>query len=96
VGLTAGLLDTYALGNLPASVTTVYGVQVGIQAAKAEPGDGNAKIVTRSGGTNYAPNTYSLGTSYTELTELHEVDPATSAAWTPSGVNALEVGMEVA
>jgi hypothetical protein len=93
---TSGLRDTYALADLPASVTTVFGVVVAASLFKSDAGSGAAKIVTRSGGTNYAPNTYTLNTTPTEYVELQEVDPATAVAWTPSGVNALEVGMEVA
>ena len=94
---TPGVRDSYALADLPSSVTTVFAVQACVVMAKSDAGTGNAKIVTRSGGTNYAPTTYTLGTTFTEYRELQETDPATSfAAWTPTTVNALEVGMEVA
>jgi hypothetical protein len=95
-GSTVGLKDSYALADLPASVVTVCGVQVFAAMLKADAGLGSAKILTRSGSTDYTPNTYSLSTTPTEFTELMEVDPATAVAWTPAGVNALEVGMEVA
>jgi hypothetical protein len=95
-GSTVGLKDSYALADLPASVVTVCAVQVCASLLKADAGLGSAKILTRSGSTDYTPNTYSLSTTMAEFTELKETDPATAVAWTPAGVNALEVGMEVA
>lgn len=93
---TVGQKDTYALADLPAGVTAVYGVRVNGYFAKSDAGLASAKIVTRSGGTDYAPTTRTLTTSYLEFSEIRETDPATSAAWTPANVNALQVGMEVA
>ena len=92
----AGDKDTYALSDLAANVTTVFGVQVDAVMAKSDAGTGSAKIVTRSGGTDFVPNTYGLQTSYVEYRELQETDPATSAAWTVAAANALQVGMQVA
>jgi hypothetical protein len=88
--------DAYTLPDLPATVTTVYGVQVAATMAKSDAGSGAAKILTRSDDTDYTPNTYTLGTSWSETLELSEADPATTLAWTPAGVNALQVGMQVA
>ena len=36
-----------------------------------------------------------LGTSYALYDDRFEIDPATGAAWTKSGVDALQVGVEV-
>jgi hypothetical protein len=93
---TVGEHDTYALADLPASVTTVYGVQSCTVANKSDAGTGSMKPMIRSGGSNYYGSTYALNTTPTEYMELWEQDPATAAAWAPAAVNAAEAGMEVA
>lgn len=92
----SGNKDTYAFSNLPAGATNVYGVQVCARMAKSDSGAKGMNLVTRSGGTDYAPTTRTLSTSYQEFTELKETDPATGSLWTPSGVNAAEFGVQVA
>jgi hypothetical protein len=94
-GDVTGYKDSYVMPDLPANTGSVCGVQVAATMARSDVGVGNAKILTRSGGTSYTPTSYALTTIYTESIELKELDPATSAAWTPSGVNALELGIEV-
>ncbi|HTK39493.1 MAG TPA: hypothetical protein VL362_01370 [Patescibacteria group bacterium] len=92
----AGTRDTYSMNDLPAGVTTVYGVQNNIIAKKTDAGSISLKPVTRSGGTNYYGSTVSLGTSDTVISDLRSTDPATSSQWAASAVNSMESGMEVA
>lgn len=87
--------DTYAIGDLPAGVTTVYGIQLGGMMAKSDATLAQARYVLRSGGTDFAGLTRVLTTTYTGYYELYENNPATSGAWTPSAVNNVEAGMEV-
>lgn len=93
---TTGQADTYAMSDLPGGISTVYGLQFNATMAKSDATLGQSKIRVRSGGTNYTGTTYALSTTYQEYSELREVDPATSAQWTPSNVNGVEGGMEVA
>lgn len=92
---TVGQKDTYAITDLPAGVTSVYGVQVAALMAKSDAGAASAKPVTRVSGTDYAPDTIVLTTSYVESLKTWDLDPA-GAAWTPAKVNGMEIGMEAA
>lgn len=92
---TTGQKDSYAMADLPAGVTSVYGVQVTGQMAKSDATLGQARYIVRSGGTDYGGTTRALTTSYTTYSEVYETDPATGVGWTPTGVNNLETGMEV-
>ncbi len=93
---TTGLRDTYAMADLPAGVSSVYGVQVVGYMAKSDASAGSAKLVLRSGGSLFYDATRALSTSYQSYYALYESDPATSIPWSISGVNGLETGMEVA
>lgn len=96
-GSAAGVKDTYATTDLPAGITTVYGVQVAAVAKKTDAGTRSLKTTVRSGGTDYSDAAgTALTTSDTTVLSMRSVDPATGVAWTPTGVNALEVGVEVA
>lgn len=92
---TSGAVDTYTLTDLPATATTVYGVQHNVIARKGDAGEVSLKPVIRSGGANYSPTATPLVASDVAISELYEQDPATAAAWTVANVNALESGMEV-
>jgi hypothetical protein len=88
-------IDLYAVTDLPAGVTTVHGVQTNIVAAKSDAGAKGVKIVRRSGGTNYIEaSSHTLSTTYVPWSLLDQTDPATSATWTASAVNGLEVGWQ--
>jgi hypothetical protein len=92
---TTGQKDTYALDNLPASATSVYGVQVNANILKSDASASQSRIVIRSGGTDYGGTTRALSTSAITYTETYNQNPNTSASWTAANVNGLEAGMEV-
>ena len=52
--------------------------------------------IVRSGGTTYATANLAVPKdgNYHSRSTLYATDPATSAAWTPAGVNALEIGVK--
>ena len=93
---TTGAGDTYAMADVPAATSSVKGIQTTLFAAKSDAGTKSIKPRIRSGGTTYVGSATALGTSYTSIQEIRETDPATSAAWTASGVNAIEAGFEAA
>ena len=93
---TTGNRDTYAMADLPAGTANVYGVQTNVIAKKSDAGAMSLKPVVRSGATNYYGSATVLTSSDIVITDVRSQDPNTSAAWTPTGVNALEAGMEVA
>lgn len=91
-----GTRDTYSMSNLAGSTGTIFGVQNNIIASKTGVGAASLKPVVRSGGTDYYDATLGLGASPVLSSVIRETDPATSAAWTATNVNAVEVGAEVA
>lgn len=93
---TVGNRDSYTVADLPAGTWSVKGVQVAAVTQKSDAGAASIKTVLRSGGTNYYGPTKVLGTAWQTIMDLRETDPATSVAWTAAGVNAAEIGVEVA
>jgi hypothetical protein len=96
-GATAGLRDTYATADLPAGVTAVHGVQLGVIAKKSDAGAKAVKTVLRSGGTDYPDSVAQTANSSDAYhRSLRLLNPNGSVAWTPTTVNAMEIGVEVA
>lgn len=91
---TAGQKDTYGMGDITHTPLSIIGVQVNIAALKDDAGARSIKPVTRSGGTDYSGTEQALSTAQVYYREIRETDPATSAAWTKTGVNAAEFGVE--
>lgn len=91
----SGHRDTYAMTDLPGSVATVYGVQNVAIANKDNTGVISVKQALKSGSSVYYGSNTLMTTTYTTYTDLREQDPNTSAAWTASGVNAAEAGVEI-
>jgi hypothetical protein len=92
---TVGDKDTYAMGNLPTTPLTILAVCPLIIAKKTDAGTRAIVPVIRSGGTDYEGTDAYLGTSYDVYREAFIEDPDTAAAWTESGVNAMELGPKV-
>lgn len=92
---TQGHKDTYAMGNLASTNVSVYGVQVSLVVQKDNTGSKYLRPVVRSGSTDYNGTSVALNTSWEGIHEIWEQDPNTSANWTPTNVNAVEVGQEV-
>jgi hypothetical protein len=88
--------DTYQMGDLPAGINTIFGVQTNVIAKKTDAGNISLKPVVRSGTTNYYGTTYGLTSNDKTYYDLRSTDPNTSSAWTASGVNNMESGMEIA
>jgi hypothetical protein len=95
-GSTVGTKDSYALADLPAGVSVVHGVQVTLMAKKTDAGARSIKALVRSAGADYSDVATALSTVDATVCSVRQVDPATSAAWTLSAVNALEAGVEIA
>lgn len=93
---TAGQRDLYAMEDLAALTTTVYGVQVTSTAHKTDSAVRSVKNLVKSGATVTASATKTLAISPTLLSSIYQANPTTSAQWTPAEVNAMETGVEVA
>lgn len=91
---TPGQIDLF---TFPAISPTgpVTAVQVVLCERKDDVGARTTAVEYRSsGGTNYVGvNNFSPGSSYLMDRQIYETDPATSAAWTVSGVNGGEFGI---
>lgn len=95
---TTGNIDSYAIGNLAITPSSVAGVQVCTVAKKTDGGVRNTGSVIRSGGTNYdhgSSKPFILTSGYTTNVDIWELDPNGSIAWTGTSVNALEAGVKL-
>jgi len=82
--------------NLPSYVTEVLAVGALAVLRRTDATTREARVLVNSNGTEQLGTTRSLTTTYQGSTiAVMETDPDTAAAWTLSGVNALEVGYEV-
>lgn len=93
---TSGHTDTYTTSDVPSGVASVLAVQVHGVALKTDSGAMSVKGAVKSGATTYAGSAVALATTATTFLDLRTTDPNTASAWTVSGVNALEVGVQVA
>jgi hypothetical protein len=95
-GVNVGDKDTYNFANMVHNPSAIFGSQLCLAVAKDDSGARSVKPCTRSGGANYSGAATALSTSQLYVTEIRETDPATSAAWTKTNLNAAEFGAEVA
>lgn len=93
---TTNEIDTYALSNLSGTIDSIKAVALTARAAyDGSPTPTHIQLGVRSGGTDYFATNFSPPSSFGFLGQrILEVDPATSAAWTESNVNAAEAGMK--
>lgn len=75
---------------------TINEVRVNIGLRNLDPPQTSFEVVVRVGSTNYAHPTSILNTSqtYADFTRTFTVNPATSAAWTLSDIESLQVGIK--
>lgn len=92
---TAGHKDSYAMGDLSAITGTIFGVQVSAAALKDDAGARSLKVGVRSSTTDSVDAGTALSTSQLYYSRILQTDPATTAAWTESGVNAAQALVEV-
>lgn len=91
---TAGQRDTY---NFPALglTGTVKAVKTSLYVAKSDAGARTIATVQRISGTNYDGATMAPGTSFMYLSQVDNVSPATSSAWTTTEIDATETGIKL-
>lgn len=93
---TAGDSDLYATAGLTDSPDTIYAVQVRAFARKTDTGLRTLKAKAVSGATDGDGVAVPLSTAYGIVATIYQTDPDTGVAWTASGVNAAQIGMEIA
>lgn len=90
----------FTLSNLPADVTSVRGIIPFVRAAKIDGGDGNIQVSLSPDGVNYdiGPDT-PITTAFTfwpnnSAPFVSEINPATSAPWTPIEFNGARIRID--
>lgn len=92
---TATTKDTYAMGDLPTVPTAVKGIQIVTQDRKTDAGTRTLRHVVRRSSTDYESADLVMTDSFQMHATIRELDPSTSAAWTESGINAMEAGIKL-
>jgi hypothetical protein len=94
---TPGDTDVYGLSALstPGTPQVVAGVAVSARGWKTDAGGRTARVNLLSGSSTLSGATIAITTSAMWFEKITETDPATSGAWTVSGVEAVRAGIEV-
>lgn len=89
-------LDLYAFGDLSHDPAAIHAVQIVSVTRKEDSGTAVLQTKSRVGGTTRdAGASFGPATSYAMTRVILDEDPDTAAAWTQSGINAAEFGLEV-
>lgn len=92
---TANQIDTFRMTDCPIPSGSVYGVQHVLGAKQDGGAARRVSSVQRSASVDYVGTSQALSGSYSFLLDPKTVNPATSAAYTVSEVNALEAGYKL-
>lgn len=88
-------LDLYTLSDLAGTIGQVKCVQVqALAKADGVPTPQNLQLSLRASNTNYFSSNKALPSVSKQLSHIWETNPATSAVWTESAVNGLEIGVK--
>jgi len=88
--------ELFGMQDLTAATGTIYGAQLNLAALKSDAGTRSIKSLIKSGSSEILGSTIALSTSQLYTLQIQVTDPATSVAWTESGINAVNCGAEVA
>jgi hypothetical protein len=89
--------DTYVTGDMAGTIDSVKCVQIQSRTrSEGAPTPTNLKLVARSGATDYLSGNKAVLAAEKALYNLWETNPADSAAWAESDVNALQIGIKSA
>lgn len=92
---TAGNIDLFNMHALTGTISNVLAVQVIGSYRKDDASTREVQQQLVSGATQVEGAIYSIPGSYIYATDLYVLDPDTSANWTISAVNALQVGYKL-
>ena len=94
---TVGDKDLYGFGNMSHTPSSIYGVVVTASALKDDAGSRSIRLLAKSSSSEANSGAdIALSTSRTRAIGVFETNPATSAAWTKSGVDGAQFGITVA
>jgi hypothetical protein len=92
---TPGQQDLYNITSLTGNPTAISAVQIKVCAQKDDSGTRTIAPVNESSSVTTVGTEQALSANLLYYSNLYETDPATSAAWTTSGVNNLKIGQKV-
>jgi hypothetical protein len=92
---TTGQADLYNIAAIPTTPVSVVAVTTRGLAQKSDAGSRVGAVQVKSGGTTVASPSTALSTTWGWLWRTDTTDPATGAAWTPTGVNNAQIGPTV-
>lgn len=88
--------DLYDYAAVPTTLASIHGIQINTVVRETDASDFTLKTLVYSGTTLSADTAQAIaGTSYEVLHRVVELDPDTSSAWTSSGINSAQFGIEV-
>jgi len=89
-------MDLYTIDQLPTTgIQSIIGVVSKLYWKKSDAGLRNGQLQVKSGATQVTGPDTIMGSTYTYTYRVDTTDPATAAAWTVAGVNALQIGQKV-
>lgn len=91
----SGDKDLYDFAALGVSPSSIKGVVVTACVKNPEGGSINGKLCVKSSSSEAQSSAKAVGVAYKCIQEIFKTNPSTSAAWTESGVNAAQFGLEV-
>jgi hypothetical protein len=92
---TAGNTDLYNLQTIDSSASTIYALKTTVVARKSDVGTQNIQLVTKTGSTTQESSSQSLTNDYVEFSETFLQNPDTTANWTTSEINSIQVGFKI-
>lgn len=90
-----GAQDMYNFSNLTTTPNKIDAVQLSVWASKTDAETRQMATLVKSGTTVTTSKNYNLPTNHLDMNRIENLDPATGAAWTPTGVNALQAGFKI-
>lgn len=92
----SGTKDTYTTENLALSPgDKIIGVQANAVVSTVEAGTASAKLVFRSGSTEYTSAPLNVSSSPLTISSIYPKNPNTASDWSEATVNDTEIGIEV-
>lgn len=92
---TPGDKDLYSFEDLPFSPAAIGGIGIHAYMIKTSSGARTARLITRSGGTDYEGGDITLAETPVSYSQYRDVDPDTTSAWTESDLNSAQFGVKV-
>lgn len=88
----AGHNDLYDIADLATTPASVVAVQTKGFVKKSDAGARSAQVQLKSGSSTVTSAAAVLPTTYQYISRIDTVDPNTSAAWTGTAINAIQIG----